>query len=88
MKTSIYRHESILSTAKCQLYMYLLVPSTNCFMCVQANSRIGYTSPTPIQAKTIPLAVMGKDICACAAIGTGEQGGLVVVLWASLADWL
>ena len=54
-------------------------------MFVQAISGIGYTSPTPIQAKTIPLALMGKDICACAATGTGEQDGIVIVLWCTSA---
>ena len=29
-------------------------------------------SPTPVQSQTIPVALMGKDICACAATGTGE----------------
>ena len=48
-------------------------------MCA-GNSGIGYTSPTPIQAKTIPLALVGKDICTCAATGTGEQGGVVLLV--------
>ena len=33
---------------------------------------LGFTSPTSIQARTIPLALLGKDICACAATGTGN----------------
>ena len=39
----------------------------------QAVTSVGFATPTPIQAKTIPLALMGKDICACAATGTGEE---------------
>ena len=33
---------------------------------------IGYENPTPIQAATVPMALLGKDICACAATGTGR----------------
>jgi Lhr-like helicase len=34
---------------------------------------MGFTAPTPIQGATIPVALMGKDICACAATGTGKS---------------
>ena len=34
---------------------------------------MGFVSPTPIQARTVPIALLGKDICASAATGTGEQ---------------
>ena len=50
-------------------------------LCVQVQGTCMYISPTPIQAKTISLALMGKDICDCVATGTGEQGGIVIVLW-------
>jgi superfamily II DNA/RNA helicase len=33
---------------------------------------MGFTQPTPIQGATIPVALLGKDICACAATGTGK----------------
>lgn len=32
----------------------------------------GYTSPTPIQAATIPIALRGQDIIGCAQTGTGK----------------
>ena len=32
---------------------------------------MNFSTPTPIQAVTIPVALLGKDICACAATGTG-----------------
>ena len=32
---------------------------------------LGFFTPTPVQVQCIPLALMGKDICACAATGTG-----------------
>lgn len=31
-----------------------------------------YTKPTPIQSATVPVAIAGKDICGCAATGTGK----------------
>lgn len=39
----------------------------------QAVANMGFTQPTPIQAATIPVALLGKDICACAATGTGKH---------------
>ena len=33
---------------------------------------LGFVNPTPIQARCVPIALMGKDLCACAATGTGE----------------
>ena len=38
---------------------------------LQAINELGFNHPTPIQASTVPVALMGKDICACAATGTG-----------------
>ena len=37
----------------------------------KAINDLGFSHPTPIQASTVPVALMGKDICACAATGTG-----------------
>ena len=33
---------------------------------------MGYEKTTPIQEKTIPLILEGKDIIACAQTGTGK----------------
>ena len=33
-------------------------------------SDMGYTEPTPIQAKAIPLAMTGRDLIASASTGT------------------
>ena len=38
----------------------------------RAVTSLGYVTPTPIQARTVTVALMGKDICACAATGTGN----------------
>jgi ATP-dependent RNA helicase DDX27 len=39
---------------------------------------LGYTHPTPIQAQTIPLALLGRDICGCAATGTGKTAAYML----------
>ncbi len=39
---------------------------------LRAVSAIGYASPTPIQEKSIPLVLMGRDVLGCAQTGTGK----------------
>lgn len=39
---------------------------------MQSLTRINYTTPTPIQAQAIPLALEGKDILGSAQTGTGK----------------
>ncbi|KAI6233036.1 RNA helicase [Aphelenchoides fujianensis] len=38
----------------------------------------GYTNPTPIQAACIPVALAGKDICACSSTGTGKTAAFML----------
>jgi ATP-dependent RNA helicase DDX27 len=45
---------------------------------LKAVHSIGYENPTPIQAATVPLALLGKDICACAATGTGKTAAFLL----------
>lgn len=35
-------------------------------------SSMNFAKPTPIQAATIPIALMGRDLCACAVTGSGK----------------
>jgi len=39
---------------------------------VRAVSDKGYTTPSPIQAQAIPVAVQGRDVFGCAQTGTGK----------------
>ncbi|KAI1339376.1 hypothetical protein F5Y15DRAFT_407341 [Xylariaceae sp. FL0016] len=39
---------------------------------------VGFATPTPIQAKTIPLALEGKDLVGGAVTGSGKTGAFVV----------
>ena len=36
------------------------------------SSRFGFTTPTPIQQKAIPIAIEGKDVIGIAQTGTGK----------------
>ncbi|KAF1811672.1 DEAD/DEAH box helicase [Eremomyces bilateralis CBS 781.70] len=39
---------------------------------------VGFTTPTPIQAKTIPVALLGKDIVGGAVTGSGKTGAFII----------
>ena len=45
---------------------------------LQAIKETGYTTPTPIQAKAIPLALAGKDLMAGAQTGTGKTAAFAL----------
>ncbi|KAJ0114208.1 hypothetical protein J7T55_008044 [Diaporthe amygdali] len=39
---------------------------------------VGFSNPTPIQAKAIPIALMGKDLVGGAATGSGKTAAFIV----------
>lgn len=51
---------------------------------LQALSRLQYTTPTPIQAKAIPLAMAGRDILGSAQTGTGKTAAFGIPVIAQL----
>ncbi len=46
----------------------------------QAIERSGYTHPTPIQARTIPLLLEGRDVLGQAQTGTGKTAAFALPL--------
>src|SRR3979409_2765104 len=45
----------------------------------------GYTIPTPIQLKAIPVVIAGRDLLAAAQTGTGKTAGFVLPVLQRLA---
>ncbi|PSN35787.1 hypothetical protein C0J52_09481 [Blattella germanica] len=43
-----------------------------------AIAAMNFIHPTPIQAATIPVALLGRDICGCAATGTGKTAAYML----------
>ncbi len=53
---------------------------------VRALSDVGYTTPTPIQAQAIPLALAGHDLMGGAQTGTGKTAAFALPLLHRLAQ--
>ncbi|WP_374601906.1 DEAD/DEAH box helicase [Arenimonas sp.] len=53
---------------------------------VRALSDVGYTTPTPIQAQAIPLALAGHDLMGGAQTGTGKTAAFALPLLHRLAE--
>lgn len=45
---------------------------------LKAIEELRFIHPTPIQAATIPVALLGRDICGCAATGTGKTAAYML----------
>merc|ERR1719412_3178262 len=45
---------------------------------LKAIEELKFVHPTPIQAATIPVALLGRDICGCAATGTGKTAAYML----------
>ena len=53
---------------------------------LKAINNTGYTKPTPIQAKAIPLVLEGKDLLAAAQTGTGKTAAFTLPLLESMVQ--
>uniref|UniRef100_A0A671SFM0 RNA helicase n=1 Tax=Sinocyclocheilus anshuiensis TaxID=1608454 RepID=A0A671SFM0_9TELE len=45
---------------------------------LKAITTMGFKQPTPIQKACVPVGLLGKDICACAATGTGKTAAFML----------
>uniref|UniRef100_W5M432 RNA helicase n=1 Tax=Lepisosteus oculatus TaxID=7918 RepID=W5M432_LEPOC len=45
---------------------------------LKAVTAMGFKQPTPIQKACVPVGLLGKDICACAATGTGKTAAFML----------
>ena len=53
---------------------------------LKAINNQGYTEPSPIQEKAIPLILKGKDILASAQTGTGKTAGFTLPMLQRLSQ--
>ncbi|MBN4047282.1 DEAD/DEAH box helicase [bacterium AH-315-P13] len=53
---------------------------------VKAVNKKGYTTPSPIQEKAIPLILEGKDVLASAQTGTGKTAGFTLPILHILSE--
>ncbi len=53
---------------------------------LKAVNKQGYTTPSPIQQKAIPLILEGKDILASAQTGTGKTAGFTLPMLQKLSE--
>ncbi|MFU8859467.1 MAG: DEAD/DEAH box helicase [Cyclonatronaceae bacterium] len=51
---------------------------------LKALAEEGYTEPTPIQTQSIPVALKGTDILACAQTGTGKTAAFAIPILQNL----
>jgi ATP-dependent RNA helicase RhlE len=57
-----------------------------CGAIIEALAEKGYQSPTAIQEQTIPHILLGKDIVASAATGTGKTGSFCIPMLQKLSE--
>lgn len=52
---------------------------------MEGLSSMGFETPTPIQEKTIPVILSGKDLIACAQTGTGKTAAFLLPILSKLS---
>ncbi|XP_043979208.1 probable ATP-dependent RNA helicase DDX27 [Gambusia affinis] len=45
---------------------------------LKAVTALGFREPTPIQKACVPVGLLGRDLCACAATGTGKTAAFML----------
>src|SRR5699024_7631350 len=53
---------------------------------IKALETLGYETPSPIQARTIPLLLDGRDVVGLAQTGTGKTAAFALPALSKLAD--
>jgi ATP-dependent RNA helicase RhlE len=53
---------------------------------LRSIKELGYARPTPIQAESIPPALLGRDVLACAMTGSGKTAAFLLPILQKLID--
>ena len=74
------------SSRTCELIIMDFTSLKLCQPLLDALDEIGYVTPTPIQAKTIPDLIEGRDMLGCAQTGTGKTAAFALPILDAMAQ--